>query len=222
MFFAKTEPVCPKHGDVLFPKTELPKVGGRFSPNRWPISQNQWLIFPKAFNVLRRPLVRDVMCHCGVDRNVVDAWLRGLDGMERHLLLVAGNIYRAELVYRSSSAAPGVPEGDPLSVVAMFCMCWFFALWMQTKADVMPLTYADNWQVLATEVRRVLESLPFVAQFLECCALPISPSKCWMWSTTAEGRRRMRAAKLNDDCIPVQLQAVDLGADLPYCKAGGS
>ena len=169
----------------------------------------------KAFNVLRRPLVRDVMCHCGVDRDVVDAWLRGLDGMERHLL-VAGNIYRAEPVFRSSSA--GVPEGDPLSVVAMFCMCRFFALWVQTKADVMPLTYADNWQVLASEVRRVLESLPFVAQFLECCALPISPDKCWMWSTTAEGRRRLRAAKLNDACIPVKLQAVDLGADLPYCR----
>ena len=103
----------------------------------------------KAFNVLRRPLVRDVMCHCGVGCNLVAAWawLRGLDGMERHLL-VAGNIYRADSAYRTSSA--GVPEGDPLSVVAMYCMCRFFALWVQTKADVMPLTHADNWQVLAS------------------------------------------------------------------------
>ena len=103
----------------------------------------------KAFNVLRRPLVRDVMCHCGVGCNLVAAWawLRGLDGMERHLL-VAGNIYRADSAYRTSSA--GVPEGDPLSVVATYCMCRFFALWVQTKADVMPLTHADNWQVLAS------------------------------------------------------------------------
>lgn len=52
----------------------------------------------------------------------------------------------------------------------MYCMCRLFALWMQTKANVMPLTYADNWQVLASEVG-VLEALPFAAQFLECCAL---------------------------------------------------
>ena len=155
------------------------------------------------------------MCHGGEDSNLVDAWLRGLDGMERHLL-VAGNVYRAEDEFRTSSA--GVPEGDPLSVVAMFCMCRFFALWVQAKADVMPLTYADNWQVLASQVGPVLEALPFVAQFLEKCALPISPQKCWMWSATAEGRRRMKAACLSDDRIPVKLQAIDLGADLPYCK----
>ena len=57
----------------------------------------------KAFNALRRPLVRDAMCHCGVDCNLVAAWLQGLDGIERHLL-VAGNSYRAEPLYRTSSA----------------------------------------------------------------------------------------------------------------------
>lgn len=152
----------------------------------------------KAFNVLRRPLVRDVMCHCGVHSSLVQAWLRGLDGMERHLL-VAGSVYGADAGHRASTA--GVPEGDPLSVVAMYCMCWFFTLWMQASANVMTLTYADNWQALTSQVGPVVEALPFVAQFLEKCALPISQHKCWMWSATAEGRRRMRAARLSDDRI---------------------
>ena len=130
--------------------------------------------------------------------------------MERHLL-VAGNIYRADSAYRTSSA--GVPEGDPLSVVAMYCMCRFFAL-----CGYKPRPTSCHWRMPTTgrfwqvhEVRRVLEPLPFVAQFLECCALPISPSKCWMWSATAEGRRRTRAAKLNDariyqsSCRPLTL-----------------
>ena len=169
----------------------------------------------KAFNVLCRPMVGDVMKHCGIDGALVDAWLRALDGMERYVL-VAGTVYRADPYLRVSST--GVPEGDPLSVVAMYCMCRFFALWIQAKANVMPLTYADNWQVLANETSPVLEALPHVAHFLTCCALPISPHKCWLWSASGEGRKRLKAATLGEDRIPVKLQSVDLGADLPYCR----
>lgn len=64
----------------------------------------------------------------------------------------------------------GVPEGDPLSVVAMFCMCRFFALWVKSKGQVLPLTYADNWQVLADKVEPVLRILPAVETFLLCVA----------------------------------------------------
>eukprot|EP00435_Cladocopium_sp_Y103_P013817 s2319_g3.t1 len=126
----------------------------------------------KAFNVLCRPMVADVMKHCGIDGVLVDAWLRALGGMERYVLFV-GTVFRANPSLRVSST--GVPEGDPMSVVAMYCMCRFFALWIQAKANVMPLTYADNWQVLASHTRPVLEALPHVADFLTCCALPISP-----------------------------------------------
>eukprot|EP00435_Cladocopium_sp_Y103_P008435 s1164_g2.t1 len=169
----------------------------------------------KAFNVLCRPMVGDVMKHCGIDVALVDAWLRALDGMERYVL-VAGNVYRADPSHRAS--VTGVPEGDPLSVVAMYCMCRFFALWIQSKAAVMPLTYADNWQVLASQTGPVLEALPHVAHFLTCCALPISPHKCWLWSASGEGCKRLKAAALGQDRVPVKLQSVDLGADLPYCR----
>ena len=169
----------------------------------------------KAFNVMCRPMVGDVMCHCGVDRDLVDAWLRGLDGMERYVL-VAGHAYRADSAHRAATV--GVPEGDPLSVVAMYCMCRFFATWIQSKAAVLPLTYADNWQIMASQVEPILTALPFLHEFLEKCALPISPQKCWMWSATRQGRKVLRDASMGDHRIPVKLQSVDLGADLPYCK----
>lgn len=76
----------------------------------------------KAFNVMRRPLVSDVMKHFGLPANIVSAWMSALDGMERQIL-VAGCVYQALDHLRQSTA--GV-EGDPLSVVAMFCMCLFF------------------------------------------------------------------------------------------------
>eukprot|EP00435_Cladocopium_sp_Y103_P006617 s4690_g2.t1 len=145
------------------------------------------------------------MKHCGIDGALVEAWLRALDGMERYVL-VAGTVYRADPSLRMSST--GVPEGDPMSVVAMYCMCRFFALWIQGKANVMPLTYADNWQVLASHTRPILGALPHVADFLTRCALPISPHKCWLWSASREGRKRLKAATLGDDQIPVKLQSV--------------
>ena len=169
----------------------------------------------KAFNVLCRPMVGDVMKHCGIDAALVETWLRALDGMER-FVLVAGTVYRADPVLRASFT--GVPEGDPLSVVAMYCMCRFFALWIQAKVDVMPLTYADNWQVLASTYGPVRESLPHVAHFLACCALPVSPHKCWLWSASKEGRKNLKMATIGNDQIPLKLQSVDLGADLPYCR----
>ena len=169
----------------------------------------------KAFNVLRRPLVCQVMCHFGIPESLVRAWLAGLDGMERHVL-VMGNAYRADPEDRAATA--GVPEGDPLSVVAMYCMCRFFALWVQSKGQVLPLTYADNWQVLADTVEPVVHVLPAVEEFLSRCALPISPEKCWLWSASKEGRKRLKSVTLGEDRIPVKLQSVDLGADLPYCK----
>ena len=79
----------------------------------------------KAFNVLCRPLVADAMRHCGVPQLLVQAWMRALEGMERYVL-VAGNVYRADASHRTSTA--GVPEGDPLSVIAMYCMCSYFCL----------------------------------------------------------------------------------------------
>ena len=105
----------------------------------------------KAFNVMRRrrPLVTAGMLHFGLPSNIVLAWMKALDGMERQIL-VAGCVYPAAEDLKKSTA--GVPEGDPLSVVAMFCMCLFFARFVLGEADVVPVTYADNWQVIARQV----------------------------------------------------------------------
>ena len=169
----------------------------------------------KAFNVMRRPLVKDVMLHFGLPSAIVLAWLRALDGMERQIL-VAGCVYPAADRLRKSTA--GVPEGDPLSVVAMFCMCLFFAHFVMAEAEVTPVTYADNWQVIARQVGPIVSILPRIHKFLEVCALPVSPEKCWLWSACKSGRARLKQVAFGEAQIPVRLQAVDLGADMPYCK----
>ena len=141
--------------------------------------------------------------------------MKALDGMERQIL-VAGCVYPAAEDLKKSTA--GVPEGDPLSVVAMFCMCLFFARFVLGEADVVPVTYADNWQVIARQVGPIVTVLPKIHEFLELCALPVSPEKCWLWSAGKIGRKRLKQVAFGDSHIPVRLQAVDLGADMPYCK----
>ena len=169
----------------------------------------------KAFNVMRRPLVSDVMTHFGLPHDIVSAWMNALHGMERQIL-VAGCVYPAAESLKWSTA--GVPEGDPLSVVAMFCLCLFFARYVTAKEDVTPVTYADNWQVIAQEAGPILRVLPLIREFLEKCALPVSPEKCWLWSAGKLARRQLREATFGDARIPVRLQAVDLGADMPYSR----
>eukprot|EP00435_Cladocopium_sp_Y103_P020844 s1782_g5.t1 len=169
----------------------------------------------KAFNVMRRPLVMDVMLHFGLPACVVAAWMNALNGMERQIL-VAGCVYPASVGLQRSTA--GVPEGDPLSVVAMFCMCLFFARFVTLEAEVLPVTYADNWQVISRQVGPILVILPKIHEFLERCALPVSPEKCWLWSADKVGRKRLKQVAFGDSHIPVRLQAVDLGADMPYCR----
>ena len=112
----------------------------------------------------------------------------------------------------------GVPEGDPLSVVAMFCMCLFFAKFVMQEAEVTPVTYADNWQVMARQVGPIIQVLPKIKEFLDRCALPVSPEKCWLWSAGKSERKRLKQVSFGESKIPVRLQAVDLGADVPYCK----
>ena len=164
---------------------------------------------------MRKPLVSDVMKHFGLPANIISAWMSALDCMERQIL-VAGCVYQAPVHLRRSTA--GVPEGDPLSVVAMFCMCLFFAKFVNKNDDVAPVTYADNWQVLAPEVGPIVRALLVNHQFLDRCALPISSEKCWLWSAGKLARQRLRQVTFGDSRIPVRLQAVDLGADMPYSK----
>jgi ribonuclease HI len=97
-------------------------------------------------------------------------------------------------------------------------MCLFFARFVLGEADVVPVTYADNWQVIARQVGPIVTVLPKIHEFLELCALPVSPEKCWLWSAGKIGRKRLKQVAFGDSHIPVRLQAVDLGADMPYCK----
>eukprot|EP00438_Fugacium_kawagutii_P001772 Skav227149 [mRNA] locus=scaffold133:634232:636690:+ [translate_table: standard] len=168
----------------------------------------------KAFNVLNRSFLRSTFLRLGFSQVIVDTWFRALGSMRRQLL-VQGTVHLPpdELAL----SVRGIPEGDPLSVVGMFLVCLVYSeVVVQHDGSLTPLTYADNWEILSTNVKSLIEALPVVEHFLRSCELPVSPAKCWLWSLTKSGRAQLRDQTLNDQPVPVQLQAVDLGADIAY------
>jgi hypothetical protein len=87
----------------------------------------------------------------------------------------------------------------------------------------MPLTYADNWQVLASEVGRVLEALPFAAQFLECCALYCKKRAAAIYTRNqrvSAGHKRLLRARGNPVPGGVELSRLILSGVWAPCLHG--
>eukprot|EP00438_Fugacium_kawagutii_P015502 Skav201350 [mRNA] locus=scaffold2643:37261:41997:+ [translate_table: standard] len=165
----------------------------------------------KCFNILDRRLLRQVLVHTGFPVTLVNAWFSALDNLTRRVLL-------GGYCYGSSASHTGVPEGDPLSVVAMYVMAWAFGQYMVSyHGDLVPATYADNWQLLTRTSRHLFQVIPTLERFLECACLPVAPSKCWVWSLTPLGRKRLRSLRLFEASVPLQFQGKELGADVSYC-----
>eukprot|EP00438_Fugacium_kawagutii_P016749 Skav228882 [mRNA] locus=scaffold2395:202260:205295:+ [translate_table: standard] len=164
----------------------------------------------KCFNVLPRVILMAIMTRLGFDPTTLRTWSHQLSGLERTL-------YLESCVYGSSTSSTGVPEGDPLSVVAMFCMSLAFAFYVSEHSPLLPLAFADSWETLALSSRELIQAFPVVEQFLTLCRLPVSVQKCWVWAITPRGRKTLRAARFQDNPTPVKLQAKELGVDISYC-----
>ena len=122
--------------------------------------------------------------------------------------------------FGACTGCTGVPEGDPLSVVAMWSFSRLFAFVVHahsTPAVTTPVTYADNWEVLSGSCREVVALYPVLASFLEACRLPIAPKKCWAWALRPDDRKELKHTTFGDEPLPVVLRQKDLGADMAYC-----
>ena len=113
----------------------------------------------------------------------------------------------------------GIPEGDPLSVVGMFTFAKAFDHFIQRRClQVLCITYADNWELVARSSQELVRALPVVERFLDLCQLLVAPSKCWFWAICPAARRRLQHTQLLGQKVPLKLQARELGADISYCK----
>ena len=95
----------------------------------------------KAFNVLQRRSIFLLADKAGVSAEVIRAWGGSLRGLTRSAV-VGGCIYGSE------SSTTGFPEGDPLSVWAMFIITWYIAWSIEQAFPTVDMrAFADNWEL---------------------------------------------------------------------------
>ena len=170
----------------------------------------------KCFNVLSRDVVYDIMVALGFPERVLSPWFRALGAMSRSVLLDG-------CVFGDAPASTGVPEGDPLAVIAMFAVSTLFHRYITWKVpESLVCCYTDNWESVCPHPDSLAVLLGYLRPFLEAPKLPINPLKCWTWSLDAAHRKILRNLMWDDQhSFPVKLRARELGDDISYCLKKG-
>ena len=130
----------------------------------------------KCFNQLPRLPLRCLLRHLGVPENVLSIWFSFLDNNCRHAL------FQQDLSPPVMSTT-GVPEGDPLSVVAQIAVCWALVA-RPLPPQAWPWTFVDNLSWVARTSDALQYLLKDAVQFCAGLALPIDWKKSFCWATT--------------------------------------
>ena len=161
----------------------------------------------KCFNALPRVPTFFVARWLGVPAAFCETWHRALGGLKRRFI-INGHV-GAPL-----SSTCGFPEGDPLSVVAMYLVnIAFHKIGMNQHPEAQLWTYVDDWQIIAQQIESVLQAFSFVEDFASWLDLDLDPTKSFFWSTCPQTRKMLR--DLGRD---VKLHCRNLGGHLSYCK----
>ena len=107
----------------------------------------------KAFNVLQRKALFLLARKAGVSVEIIRAWSGSLSGFTRSAM-VDGCIYGSE------SSTTGFPEGDPLSVWAMYIITWYVAWSIEQAFPMVTMrAYADNWELTGNHPHELVQSV---------------------------------------------------------------
>ena len=130
----------------------------------------------KCFNQIPRLPLRKLLSHLGMPGHVLSLWFDFLAKTERcpsfHGCMGTG-----------LPSTTGVPEGDPLSVVAMVGLCWLAVHRTRPETGVV-MTYVDNFSWVANDQTTVQQAFQQATSFCKAWSLPIDWSKSFAWATT--------------------------------------
>ena len=114
------------------------------------------------------------------------------------------------------SASCGFPEGDPLSVFAMFLIAYCWGHWVTLALNCTPFAFADNLEVTSGSTTQLRYSFGRLKDFCSAFGLTLSVDKCWFWSTTTGGRKQIVDFTIDGKSLPLRYHAANLGATLQY------
>ena len=159
----------------------------------------------KAFNLLPRLPIIEILVHLQVPHQIVRAWGSMLTSMERRFKL-------RNQVGPPQRSCTGFAEGDGLSVVAMLAANMMCHAWMQVKHPNLTLwSYVDNIEFVSPESTSTKAGLNSLTDFADAMDVLVDTEKTYTWSIGEDDRR-----SLKKDC-KVIYQARDLGGHMQYC-----
>eukprot|EP00438_Fugacium_kawagutii_P005458 Skav215027 [mRNA] locus=scaffold966:514741:519573:- [translate_table: standard] len=161
----------------------------------------------KAFNLLPRVFILQVMRHLQVAPQVLSAWGRALAWMSRRFKILG----QTGPPIRSVT---GFAEGDALSVTAMLSLNLVLHTWMARRhASLTIWSYVDNIELTGPTGQSLVDGYQGLLQFSSLVDVAIDTDKTYLWSTDPQDRHEIRLCELTE-----RRWARDLGGHLSYNK----
>ena len=159
----------------------------------------------KAFNLLPRIPVLEILGHLLVPPQILRAWGSALIGMHRRFKL-------RNCVGPPLQSCTGFAEGDALSVCAMLCINLVCHEWIRRRTQSATVwSYVDNIEITSADAVTTKQGLDNLVAFAEIVDVEIDESKTYVWSTDPTSRRELRQQNL-----PIKGWARDLGGHIQY------
>ena len=163
----------------------------------------------KAFNNVPRAPAAAILRHLGIPSDVVGLWQDFLSKSQRCPVFAGG-------LGSPFGATTGVPEGDPLSVLAMVGLCWM-ASQTASPAGSTLRTYVDNFSWLGDTAHCLRDCLQAATKFCSALSLPIDWKKSYSWGTTHSIRAWLDTQAAQYLPAGAKLQRVAQAKDLGVC-----
>ena len=168
----------------------------------------------KCFNCIPWLPAFHMLERLGVPADLIQCWAGALAKVRRYPAFMNS-------LGPPITATTGVPEGDPLSVVAMAALCYCAAHLLDLE-QVSFKTYVDNWSWQAGNPAHLQTATPAILDLLADLRLQVDWKKTYTWSTTKRGRTWLQGRGQDlfptDLPVPVTVARAELGTPLQFSR----
>ena len=166
----------------------------------------------KAFNCLNRQVIHKLGMQGGIPTPILTAWAGSLKSLRRQVQ-IGGYLYGEQ-----HSSTTGYPEGDPLSVTALFILVWNFGWTLSEQfQDVEFRAYADNLELVSHHSPRLASAFHTLVLLTKLSRVELVPEKSWSWANTSHARMYLAGVlQIDGRFIQKSLSERNLGASMRY------
>ena len=168
----------------------------------------------KAFNCLNRKVIHLLAKKGGLPPQLLTAWDGALTGLRRQIQ-IGGTLFGNQF-----ASSTGYPEGDPLSVTALFMLVWNIGWTLRENfSDIEFRAYADNLELVGHNTPTLVCAFQALMDLTRISKVEISPDKSWSWANTAHARMFLvRNLQIEGKSIQKSFSEKNLGASMRYSK----